>query len=280
MGRTQVALSPTAGPHRATLIGLDFPRMNINQRLFSIVESHPHHLLFISLSGGHLYGFPSPDSDFDLRGAHAAPVTGPGGNAANDQRVEISKIDVGLEVDLVTNDANFFATQLIRGDAEIFEQVYSPLILRTTPEHAELREIAKPYLSKAVVIHYGALADNYWKQVRSNELIRLKPLLHCLRALLAGIHLARTGEIEPNLITLNERHKLDYLGSLIAAKLVGSESDSAQNLEISFLEQEYIRLGEELATALKESALPDSPPSANRMERFVLSLHEEGRSAA
>lgn len=254
--------------------------MNINQRLFSVVESHPHQILFISLSGGHLYGFPSPDSDFDLRGAHVVPVSGHVRTGADDQRVEISKVDVGLEIDLVTNDANFFATQIIRGDAEIFEQVFSPLVLRTTPQHAELQKIAKPYLSQAVAIHYGALADKHWEQVREQPLIRLKPLLHCLRSLLAGIHLARTGEIEPNLITLNERHKLDYLGSLIAAKLVGSESDTAQNLDISFIEQEYLRLGEELAQALSDSSLPDSPPNANRMEHFVVNLGEEGLAAA
>jgi len=31
---------------------------------------HPYPLLFATVSGAHLYGFPSPDSDYDLRGAH------------------------------------------------------------------------------------------------------------------------------------------------------------------------------------------------------------------
>ena len=34
------------------------------------VASHPYPLLFATVSGAHLYGFPSPDSDYDLRGAH------------------------------------------------------------------------------------------------------------------------------------------------------------------------------------------------------------------
>jgi hypothetical protein len=29
---------------------------------------HPYPLLFATISGAHLYGFPSPDSDYDLRG--------------------------------------------------------------------------------------------------------------------------------------------------------------------------------------------------------------------
>ena len=38
--------------------------------LLKQVERHPYPLLFATISGAHLYGFPSPDSDFDLRGVH------------------------------------------------------------------------------------------------------------------------------------------------------------------------------------------------------------------
>jgi predicted nucleotidyltransferase len=33
----------------------------------------PYPLLFAIVSGAHLYGFPSPDSDYDLRGVHILP---------------------------------------------------------------------------------------------------------------------------------------------------------------------------------------------------------------
>ena len=38
------------------------------------VDAHPYPLLFATISGAHLYGFPSPGSDFDLRGAHLEPA--------------------------------------------------------------------------------------------------------------------------------------------------------------------------------------------------------------
>ncbi|MDJ0688801.1 MAG: nucleotidyltransferase domain-containing protein [Xenococcaceae cyanobacterium MO_188.B32] len=42
----------------------------MNERLFSkIINSQPYPLLFATISGAHLYGFPSPDSDYDLRGS-------------------------------------------------------------------------------------------------------------------------------------------------------------------------------------------------------------------
>ena len=46
----------------------------IDYRLHRIVAAQPYPLLFASISGAHLYGFPSPDSDYDLRGAHVLPL--------------------------------------------------------------------------------------------------------------------------------------------------------------------------------------------------------------
>jgi len=37
------------------------------------VDAHPYPLVFATISGAHLYGFPSADSDFDLRGVHLLP---------------------------------------------------------------------------------------------------------------------------------------------------------------------------------------------------------------
>ncbi|MGH2609106.1 MAG: DNA polymerase beta superfamily protein, partial [Tepidiformaceae bacterium] len=39
-----------------------------------IREHQPYPLLFASLSGADLYGFPSADGDYDIRGAHALPA--------------------------------------------------------------------------------------------------------------------------------------------------------------------------------------------------------------
>ena len=38
------------------------------------VRAHPRPLIFATMSGAHLYGFPSADSDWDLRGAHVLPL--------------------------------------------------------------------------------------------------------------------------------------------------------------------------------------------------------------
>mgnify|MGYP003387331687 CR=1 FL=1 len=39
-----------------------------------IIGAHKYPLVFATVSGAHLYGFPSPDSDYDLRGVHQLPL--------------------------------------------------------------------------------------------------------------------------------------------------------------------------------------------------------------
>ena len=79
--------------------------MNIDARLHKQVAAHPYPLLFATISGAHLYGFPSPDSDFDLRGVHLLPLRDVVGMSEVEETVEKSGIHDGLEIDLVTHDA-------------------------------------------------------------------------------------------------------------------------------------------------------------------------------
>src|SRR5438034_7895198 len=60
----------------------------IDPRLHRIVAAQPYPLLFATISGAHLYGFPSPDSDFDLRGAHVLPLEEVVGLDVRDETVE------------------------------------------------------------------------------------------------------------------------------------------------------------------------------------------------
>lgn len=49
--------------------------------LTPVVAEQPDPLLFATVSGAHLYGFPSQDSDIDLRGVHVLPHGGAAGPA-------------------------------------------------------------------------------------------------------------------------------------------------------------------------------------------------------
>ncbi|GAA2132340.1 hypothetical protein GCM10009802_40690 [Streptomyces synnematoformans] len=58
------------------------------------LASPAHPLVFATVSGAHLYGFPSRDSDVDLRGAHLPTLTGLWGDVAGAPGVERLAADV------------------------------------------------------------------------------------------------------------------------------------------------------------------------------------------
>src|SRR3954467_10917258 len=105
------------------------------------VTAHPYPLLFATISGAHLYGFPSPDSDFDLRGAHVLPLERVIGLEVKDETVEDSRIIEGLEMDIVSHDVKKFFGLLLKKNGYVLEQLFSPLIVETTPEHEELKAL-------------------------------------------------------------------------------------------------------------------------------------------
>ena len=104
---------------------------------------HPYPLLFATISGAHLYGFPSLDSDYDLRGVHVLPAAEVVGLLATRETIEVEGMRGEIEMDLVTHDIRKFFEMVLKRNGYVLEQLYSPLVVQTTQAHAELMEIAK-----------------------------------------------------------------------------------------------------------------------------------------
>jgi predicted nucleotidyltransferase len=234
--------------------------MNIRYDLLEAEAArHPYPLLFATISGAHLYGFPSPDSDYDLRGAHILPAREVLGLGMGRETIEVEGVRDGVEMDLVTHDVKKFFGLLLKRNGYVMEQLYSPLIVRTSPEHDELKAMARGFLTRRHSHHYFGFADTQWKLFAKESPPRVKPLLYVFRVLLTGIHLMRTGVVEANIVTLNEEFRLPYIGELVARKIHGAEKGVLEGAEVAFFEGEYQRLVRELEQAAKASALPESP---------------------
>ncbi len=234
--------------------------MTFDSRLQRQIDQHPYPLLFATISGAHLYGFPSPDSDFDLRGVHVLRLKEVLGLHLAHETIEKSGIHDGLEIDLVTHDIRKFFGLLLKKNGYVLEQVLSPLVLKTSPEHEELVEIAKRCVTKNHAHHYFGFAETQRKLFAKSDPPHVKPLLYIYRVLLTGIHLMRTGQVEANLPRLNETARLPYIADLINRKANGPEKGVLDKADLLFHEQEYERLRGELQKAFEASSLPEVPP--------------------
>jgi uncharacterized protein len=219
--------------------------------------SHPYPLLFATVSGAHLYGFPSPDSDYDLRGVHILPADEALGLLPKRETIEVEGMRGGIELDLVTHDVLKFFSLLLKRNGYVLEQLYSPLIVQTGPAHEELKEIARGCVTRHHNHHYLGFAATQWNLFQKENPPRVKPLLYVYRVLLTGIHLMRTGRIEANLIALNEDFRLPYVAEMVSRKIHGAEKSRLETPEVEFHLAEYERLVAQLETEAAESTLPD-----------------------
>lgn len=241
-------------------------------KMMTHVKSHPFPLVFATISGAHLYGFPSPDSDFDLRGVHLLPLETVVGLEEGQQTVEKEGIYDGLEIDLVTHDAAKFFGLMLKRNGYVLEQLLSPLVVYTTVEHEELKALAPGCITRHHAHHYLGFAATQWKLFEKESPPRVKPLLYTFRVLLTGIHLMQTGEVQANLCQLNESAKLSYLDELVHRKQTGAEKGVLDAADIDFYRAEYQRLTRELEQTYEESRLPEMPTCREGLNDLLVRL--------
>lgn len=248
------------------------PSVAIESRLSSVVADQPYPLLFVTISGAHLYGFASADSDYDLRGTHVLPLRDVVGLYPGRETIESEGVRDGLEIDLVTHDVKKFFSLMLKKNGYVLEQLFSPLVVHTTAEHAELKEIGARCVTRHHAHHYLGFAQTQWKLFEKERPRRIKPLLYVYRVLLTGIHLMRTGVVEANLVRLNEEAKLPYVDDLIAQKLAGSEHGTLGEDKLDFHRDEYTRLRAGLETASAASMLPESTAAGAELNALLVRL--------
>lgn len=241
--------------------------------LAPVVAEQPDPVLFATVSGAHLYGFPSHDSDVDLRGVHLLQVADLVGlREPEETRSRVWWRD-GVEMDLVTHDLRKFVRLMLRRNGYVLEQLLSPLVVHTTDAHRELADLAPGVLTSHHAHHYRGFAGTQWRLFEKTG--ELKPLLYTFRALLTGVHLMRSGEVQAHLPTLlGEVDAPGYLPELIEAK--AAREHGAADVDHARVAADVERLHGVLDEAQAASALPDAPAAHDALHAFVVRIRLEG----
>ena len=233
---------------------------------------HPYPLVFATLSGAHLYGFPSPDSDYDLRGIHVLPLEQVVGLDPGEETVQVSEMRQGKEVDLVTHDAAKYFRMVLKKNGYVLEQIFSPLVIQTTPEHRELKDIAQGCITRHHSHHYLGFSGKEWELLQKESPPRVKPLLYVFRVLMTGIHLMVSGRVEADIRRLNRNFKLEYLDELLDLKKKGHENIHLSERKMDFYQKEYQKLRHALRDAAEKSHLPDAPRGRDRLNDLLVRI--------
>jgi uncharacterized protein len=236
------------------------------------VDGQRHPLLFATVSGAHLYGFPSHDSDVDVRGVHLLPLADVIGLREGEQtQTRMWKQD-GLEFDLVTHDLLKFARLMLRRNGYVLEQLLSPLVVHASGVHAQLVDLAPRVITCHHAEHYRGFARSQWALYEKTG--ELKPLLYTFRILLTGIHLMGSGAVEAHLPTLLELVPVsarlrESIGDLIQDKAL-AENGLAMDIDPDVVRADVEALHSDLDAAQAASRLPAEPVAFDALHDLVV----------
>jgi len=223
----------------------------------------------VSLSGAHAYGFPSPDSDLDLKAVHAEPTARLLGLQPPPQHADRMEVLEGVEVDYSSNELGPVLAALVAGNGNYFERFLGGQAMVAGPGFEELRELAGKALSRKVHRHYAGFARGQLREWEKGGFKSAKKLLYVLRTALTGTHLLLTGELQTDLTRLIDRYGLARARELIEAKKRGERSELAPEVAERWkaaLDAAFTGLDQ----ALARSPLPEECPNAGELDAWLV----------
>ena len=242
------------------------------QSLCPILASGPTPL-FATVSGAHLYGFASADSDVDIRGAFVRSLDSVLGLGPHKDTWEVADTRDGLEVDWVAHDVLKFVTMMTKRNGYVLEQLYSPLVVMGGEWLDELRELGKASVIRPLYYHYRGFYHNQHKLIVAGQ-YTAKAMLYAYRVLLSGIHVLESAQIEAHLPTLLHSHPRDGVGELLELKRHGNEKGLLGERELNLHLAALAELEKDLDMAFQKSSLPETVENYEALSDYVVRVRK------
>jgi predicted nucleotidyltransferase len=244
-------------------------------RRFVAEAAEGRDVLLVGLTGAHAYGFPSADSDYDLKGVMVVPLAATLGLDVPEDTLDRMEVFEGVEQDLTLHDVKKAIHLLLRGNGNALEHALTPIQLYDSPRAERFRELARGAVSKRFVHHYRG----FFHRKRGEHAVdpRAKTLLYAYRVALTGAHLLRTGRLEQDVRVNAAREGIAEVEELVRLK-----NDRAEKAPLTRDEDERLSAGldralSSLERAHAESALPDDAPNRAALDVWLVEMRLESR---
>ncbi len=242
----------------------------VAERVIAEEEALREHVV-IYLSGAHAYGFPSPDSDLDLKAIHVARTEDLLGLATPAATFDRAEVVAGIEIDYTSNELAHALRGILEGNGNFLERILGATVLHASPIAGELRELAPRALSRRYHRHYHGFASNQRRALEKAP--TAKALLYVLRTALTGIRLLERGVLETDLrlLVADEPALASETAELIAKKRAG-ERTALEPATVAQWSPRLDALFARLDAAREASSLPEEPAVAAELERWLVEL--------
>lgn len=258
-------MHPSLTPHQAA----------VARHFLAEQEAQRRHVV-VALSGAHAYGFPSVDSDVDLKAVHVDPPRALLGLAAAPGAAELLLTRDGVELDYSSNELRPVLQGVLAGNGNYVERLLGRHALAASDVLADAAPLVRAVLSRRVARHYAGFSRQQRAQWDAGGRTSAKRLLYVLRTLATGLHLLRTAEVETDVTAFAADAAFAGVLELVAHKRAAERAALPADVAQHWAARVDALHGQ-LAAALDGSVLPPEPPAAavRRLEAWLLAVRRD-----
>lgn len=155
----------------------------IIEKLAEIERAENITILHAVESGSRAWGFPSPDSDYDVRFIY---VRNPEFYLKLEKTRDVIELPINEMLDINGWDLDKTLRLLHSSNPTLFEWMSSPVVYKQTDFIHQLQPIMDNYFScKSGLYHYLSMAEGNYRDYLKGEMVRAKKYFYVLRPILA-----------------------------------------------------------------------------------------------
>lgn len=250
----------------------------IKDKLSEIQSQKNVVILYACESGSRAWGFPSEDSDYDVRFFYVHPRDWYVAVNLETKR-DVIEQPISDQLDISGWDLRKALKLFYKSNPPLLEWLGSPIVYLEQHSTADkMRDLAKTFYSaKACMYHYLHMAEGNYREYLKSEMVWVKKYFYVLRPILAINWLERDLGVVPTEFqklvdgVLEDKYLIADINSLIAEKKLGTELDEGPRVPSisNYLDSEIKRL-----SGQKFDAYVQKPNMETLNEFFRLTLDE------
>ncbi|MFD0715498.1 nucleotidyltransferase domain-containing protein [Paenibacillus sp. GCM10027626] len=237
----------------------------IKEELRKIEQAENVKILYACESGSRAWGFPSQDSDYDVRFIYVRPVEW---YLSIFNKRDVIERPISDMLDINGWDLKKALNLFRKSNPPLLEWLQSPIrYLESGPAASRIRELAAAAFSpKACMYHYLHMAKGNYREYLKGERVNVKKYFYVLRPILACAWIEKYAALPPlafrtlvdELIPEDTELKKAVL-DLLARKIAGEERNNEPRIEVinRYLEQQIAAIEQTAARMPAEKGIAD-----------------------
>ncbi|MFD2671464.1 nucleotidyltransferase domain-containing protein [Marinicrinis sediminis] len=212
-------------------------RAEINQQLRQIEQEEQIRILYACESGSRAWGFPSQDSDYDVRFLYIRPEDW---YLSIFEKRDVIERPISSQLDISGWDLKKALYLFHKSNPPLMEWLMSPICyIETTSAAERIRELSPfTFSPKACLYHYLNMAKGNFRTYLQGEQVKIKKYFYVLRPMLACAWIQRYDTMPPmafrtlvDTLVPADSALYEAIQALLGRKMAGEELDLEPRIE-------------------------------------------------